>query len=109
MVTHVVFLPSERENDKVGMGVLPIIEAIGSGNPVLPEHEDMEEQLCLLLREVTGTNNASPVRFANIMTSGNLPSSVSGLVGYQWPEYRGPLASGSQTRNVSGLLSLLSI
>ena len=104
----VVFLPGEKVTDKVGLGVLPIIEAIGSGDPVLPGHEDLEEQLCLMLRDLTGTNNVSPQRFANIMASGSLPSSVSGLVSFLWPEYKGPLAGGSRERNVTGLLFFVS-
>ena len=52
-------MPHEREEDKVGLGVLPLLETIGSSNPSLPNHEDLEEQLCLLLRAVVATNNVN--------------------------------------------------
>ena len=31
-------IPSERQEDRVGLGVLPLIESIGSTDPKLPEH-----------------------------------------------------------------------
>ena len=98
-------MPREDENDKVGLGVFPLFEAIGSSNPNLPEHDDVEEQLCLFLRAVTATNNVNKNRFLNLFDQDNFPASASGVIRYMWPEFRGPLgrAPGAQSRSTPGL------
>ena len=55
----VAFLPTEGANDKVGFGHLPLVETVGSTSPKLPETEDLEEQLCRFLRDMTPTNNVA--------------------------------------------------
>ena len=97
-----LLLPSEGRDDKVGLGVLPLIESIGAMDPMLPEHDDLEKQLCLLMCKVTGTNNVNIQRWANLTSEGNFPPSVTGVIQFSWPEYRGPLSQGG-SRNASGL------
>ena len=99
------FMPNESENDRVGLGVFPLLEAIGSFNPNLPEHEEVEEQLCLFLRAVVSTNNVNKQRFRSLLAPENFPASTTGVIRFMWPEFRGPLArtSGGQAGSMSGL------
>ena len=78
------------------------MEGIGSTEPKLPESDEVEEQLCLFLKNVTATNNVAYHRLDNLLEPGNFPSSVSGQVIYSWPNYRGPL-TGSRTRGAPGV------
>ena len=99
------FMPAERPEDKVGLGVLPLLEAIGSTSPCLPEHEDVEEQLCLLLRKIVATNNVNKQRLESLLVPGSFPSSSTGIIRFMWPECQGPVAggSGNQARSTAGL------
>ena len=96
-------MPTERAGDGVGLGHLPLLEAIGSTNPTLPGHDDIEEQLCLFLRLLGLTNNVNQARLYTMLTPGNLPSSVTGTLAFQWPEYRGPMEVQTSQNTVSGL------
>ena len=98
-------LPVEKADDRFGFGHLPMLEAIGSRDPKLPEHEDLEEQLCLFMRKVSGTNKVSPQRLESMLMSENFPSSVTGNVAFMWPEFRGPVEDGQTNvaRNVTGV------
>ena len=89
------FLPLEQETDKVGFGHLPLIEAVGSMEPRIPSNNDLENQLCLFLRSITGTNNLNLQRFRSSILPKNFPSSVTGQVNFQWPAFRGALEEGS--------------
>ena len=100
----VAFLPTEGANDRVGLGHFPLVETVGSTKPKLPETDDLEEQLCSFLRDVTPTNNMVPYHLAKMLTPGNFPSHLNGKILYSWPEYRGPLGGQqSQTRNLTGM------
>ena len=48
----VSLLPTEKEADGFGFGHLPLLEAVGSEEPRLPESNDVDEQLCLFLRSL---------------------------------------------------------
>ena len=95
----VCLLPTKRPDDRVGWGHLPLLEAVGSADPRLPESDDVEEQLCTFMRKVSPTNNVSKQRLGNMLTPGSLPTSTTGMILYSWPEYRGPLTPGSSRIN----------
>ena len=99
-------MPTESEGDGVGLGHLPLLEAIGSTNPTLPSHDDIGEQLCLFLRSLGLTNNVNQARLYTMLSPGNFPSSVTGSLAYQWPEFRGPLEAPTSQNTVTGLLSV---
>ena len=95
--------PTEKESDKAGLGHLPLLEAVGVVEPNLPGHEEVEEQLCLFLISLGLTNNLNQARLSTVLNSGILPTSVTGLLGFIWPEFRGPL--GDQARqSATGML-----
>ena len=98
----VSLLPTEKEADGFGFGHLPLLEAVGSEEPRLPESNDVEEQLCLFLRSLATTNNVAVHRLNAMLSPGNFPERSTGGLPFTWPEYRGPL-SGSSTRNVAGV------
>ena len=100
----VVFLPSERASDKVGLGHLPLFETVGNTDPHLPEHNEVEEELCSFLRDVAPTNNVAPDRLVSMIEPDSFPSRASGHISFWWPEFRGPLTdTRGSTRNVTGL------
>ena len=86
------FIPVERKEDFCGFGHLPLLESVGSADPKMPTSDEIEQQLCLFLRNITATNNVAPHQLDNLMEPRNFPSSVSGMLLYNWPEYRGPLS-----------------
>ena len=100
----IVFLPTERSSDKVGLGHLPLFETVGSTDPHMPEHNEVEEELCSFLRDVAPTNNVAPDRLASMIEPDNFPARASGHISFWWPEFRGPLTdTRGPTRNVTGL------
>ena len=85
------------------------METVGSTDPKMPLSDEVEQQLCLLMKNVTATNNVALNRLENLLQPGNLQSivssSVSGVIIYSWPEYRGPLSNATR---MAGLFIFLS-
>ena len=78
----------------MGLGHPPLMEVIGSASPKLPSHEDIEEQLASFLRGTNPTNNVAPSRIqAMLETADSFPSSATGNIAYEWPEYQGPVTT----------------
>ena len=103
--------PSEDPEDKVGMGHYPILESIGSTAPVFPDPDDVAKQLNRMLRNNHATNNVNGSRLKTILQADTLPSSVTGQIRFEWPEYTGnrPMTTATQ-RNATGyLLSIFQI
>ena len=99
-------LPTEKTDDACGFGHFPLLEGVGSLEPKLPESEEVEEQLCLYLKNVTGTNNVSPNRLESLLEPGTFPTTVTGQVIYSWPDYRGPI-NGNRVRIASGVFHIV--
>ena len=81
------FMPSESKDDKCGFGVLPLLEMIGSTNPEMPESDELEQQLCLLLSNLAPTNNMALHRLESLLQPDSFPASASGVISYSWPVY----------------------
>jgi hypothetical protein len=85
-------LPTEGPRDKIGLGVLPLIEIIGAGRPNFPDHNKVEAEMVTFLRATVGTNNTALSKIEGLLTSADsFPKSASGTVLRDWPEYRGPI------------------
>ena len=85
-------LPTEGPRDKIGLGVLPLIEIIGAGRPNFPDHNKVEAEMVTFLRATVGTNNTALSKIEGLLTSADsFPKSASGTVPRDWPEYRGPI------------------
>ena len=52
-------MPSEQLDDRIGLGVFPLLECIGSMNPKFPEHDLVGLELSKLLRRTSPTNNST--------------------------------------------------
>ena len=99
-------LPTEDVEDGFGLGHLPLLELIGGGVPVLPDHDDLEKELTNFLRAVQATNNVAPPRLLERYTPDGFPSAVSGRVTFEWPAYRGPVGT-APTRPATGERALI--
>ena len=100
-------VPVERPEDKVGLGILPILESIGSSSPVFPEHEEIARQMFDLLRKTTTTNNVNVSRMRVMLQASSFPQTVTGIISYDWPEYTRQQEESSQ-QPATGMSSLLS-
>ena len=100
-------MPMEDPQDKVGLGVYPLLECVGTASPVLPEHEDVARQLCKLLRCNQPCNNVNPARLKGIFESGALPATTTTQVVFEWPEYV-EVGGQASSRNVTGMTMFLS-
>ena len=80
-------VPMERPEDKVGLGTLPLLESVGSGLPKFPSHDDIAAELDQLLRTLHTTNNMNLGRLTNVLEEGALPTTTTGRLDYEWPEY----------------------
>ena len=99
-------IPAEKPDDKVGLGTFPIFESVGTVSPKFPESEDVAEQLSLLLRRLPPTNNVNITRLRTLLQSPSFPTSTTGTVAYEWPEFvRGEALDSAASRGaaVSGL------
>ena len=96
----VKLLPQEEEGDDFGLGHLPLLELVGPGIPVLPDHDDIEAELVAFLRAVQPTNNVALARLEERYSEEGFPAAASGRINYSWPSYRGPVdleATGTAT------------
>ena len=82
-------LPKEQEDNGVGLGHFPLLESIGSVNPMFPSHENIGEELAKFLRGTNPTNNMKPARLQSMLQSGDLLSgTMSGTISFQWPAFQ---------------------
>ena len=102
-------VPAERPEDRVGLGVLPILESIGSASPVFPEHDDIAEQLSNLLRKTAPTNNVNVARMRVMLQTASFSQTPTGPITYEWPEYVRQLGESSQSSQATGMSSLISL
>ena len=51
--------PNESPGDKFGLGVLPLLEVVGAGQPVFPDHNKIEQELVAFLRGKVSTNTTA--------------------------------------------------
>ena len=93
----IALLPAEQKEDKVGLGHLPLVEVIGTTSPKLPSHDDLEEQLAMFLRGTNPTNNVAPSRIQALLEADSFPTTATGNISYEWPEYKGPVSTQRST------------
>ena len=91
----IVLAPTEGPGDKYGLGHLPLLEFIGAGQPVLPDHDKLEEEMVALLRSTAATNNVSLTRLQAVYTDASFPTSTTGAIPMEWPAYRGAVAEAA--------------
>jgi hypothetical protein len=86
-------LPVELPEDKLGLGHLPLVEAIGAGLVVFPDADKFEEESVAILRNVSYTNNVSVERLPGLYDKADTFTTAprAPAVCYEWPEYRGPI------------------
>ena len=99
-------LPQEQEEDNLGLGHLPLLEAVGSGNPVFPEHDSIASEMSAFLRAANPTNNVNPGRMQNIFEGTEPLAKVpTGKVVYEWPEHEASTerARSSSMANPAGM------
>ena len=82
-------LPTEKPSDSVGLGHLPLLESVGATNPVFPEHEAIARELTSFLCSTNPTNNVNPGRLHGIMQAGVLPTTTTGTLSFEWPDFSG--------------------
>ena len=82
-------MPTERLDDKVGLGVFPLLESVGLGmsSTKFPEHGDLGFQLSRFLRQNNPTNNVKLGRMQSLLTSNSFPLATTGTIPFEWPEY----------------------
>ena len=85
------FGPTEEPGDKFGLGHLPLLEVIGAGQPTLPDHDLVEQEMVELMRGLVATNNVLPARLPSLFSEATFPSSTSGSIAMEWAAYRGPV------------------
>ena len=90
-------LPTESQEDQCGFGTFPLIETVGNLNPEMPDSDELEKQLCLLLTKLSPTNNVAVHRLEALLEPDSFPGSTSGIISFSWPEYRGPLTERRNT------------
>ena len=93
------FGPSEEPGDKFGLGHLPLLEVIGAGQPTLPDHDLVEEEMIELLRGLAATNNVVATRLPTLFSEATFPTSTSGSIAMEWPAYRGPVVGEARTES----------
>ena len=88
--------PTESDSEKVGLGHLGLLEMIGAGPGTFPSGDDYEEELTTLLRRVAVTNNVALSRIEALYARPETFTVALRLPkqGFQWMEYRGPVAAG---------------
>ena len=80
-------VPQEQDDDNLGLGHLPLLEAVGSGNPIFPDHDMIAGEMSSLLRATNPTNNVNPGRMRSIFEGSEALAKVpTGKVVYEWPE-----------------------
>jgi len=84
----ILLAPTERPADMYGLGHLPLLQFIGAGQLVLPDHDKMEEEMVALLRSTATTNNVSLARLQAMFTDASFPTSTTGTIPMEWPAYR---------------------
>ena len=98
----VKLLLQEQGRDGFCFGHLPLLELIGPGQRVFPDHDAIEQEMVALLRAVALTNNVASARLAALYTTEGFPSVPTGKISFEWPECRGPAgapgAAGSGPR-----------
>ena len=95
--------PNESPGDKFGLGVLPLLEIVGPGKPIFPNHNKIEEELVSFLRGTVGTNNTALSKIEALLSSpDSFPTHASGTVPRDWPEYRGPIEQRKDTEANTG-------
>ena len=100
-------LPQEKPDDKIGLGIFPLLESVGSGTTKFPTHDAIAVELNNLLRRQHPTNNVNLGRLNHMLQDDVLPSSTTGTVRFDWPEFV-PEEAGAEARaggpqRVSGL------
>ena len=100
-------MPSEQLDDKVGLGVFPLLESIGSMTPKFPEHDLVGVELSKLLRQTNPTNNVKPGRLNSLLQSASFPLTLTGTISFEWPEFV-PLTSTEERRS-AGMSSYFSL
>ena len=99
-------VPAERQEDRVGLGVLPLLESIGSSSPAFPAHEDIAEQLANLLRKTNPPNNVNVARIRVMLQASSFPQTTTSSITYEWPEFTRQQSGSSQPEPVTGMSSL---
>ena len=89
----VLLCPTEQLADKAGLGHLPLLEAIGSGEASYPDTDELEKQLVSFLRASCPTNNVATARVFDLYDRPETFTSSLKTTGFEWPEYRGPFTS----------------
>ena len=90
----ILLAPTEGPADKYGLGHLPLLEYVGAGQPVLPDHDKMEEMVALL-RSTVATNNVGLTRLQAMLSDAPFPTSTTGAIPMEWPAYRGAVAEAA--------------
>ena len=78
-------MPTEDPMDKVGLGHYPLLECIGSVRPVFPDSDNLAKQLTKMLRSNLPTNNVNLTKLRGIFEAGELPTSTTGQLPFEWP------------------------
>ena len=90
---EVDMLPMEQTGDKVGFGILPLIESIGCSTPVFPGHGEVGRELCDFLRGCIPTNNVHANRLPGLLQAESPPSTTTGTLSFEWPAFEGSTES----------------
>ena len=91
-------MPAERVDDKVGLGVFPLLESVGAACPKFPDFDDLGSQLSKLLRMMHPTNNVKLGRMQSLLSSSTFPPATTGTIPFEWPEF----ARGASTAEITG-------
>ena len=91
-------MPAERVDDKVGLGVFPLLESIGAACPKFPDFDDLGSQLSKLLRMMHPTNNVKLGRMQSLLSSSTFPPATTGTIPFEWPEF----VRGASTAEITG-------
>ena len=98
-------LPQEEVGDKVGLGHMPLLESIGSRNPVFPEHDKLARELAAFLRGTHATNNMNMTRLNSVFDSGVFPNTQTGPITFEWPPFQEAQGEESRRESTSGVCS----
>ena len=85
--------PIEGPADQIGH--LLLLEYMGAGQPVLPDHNKMEDEMVEQLRSIVATNNVSLTRLQAMFVNLSFPTSTTGTIPMEWPASRGMVAKAA--------------
>ena len=97
-------LPTEGQEQDLGLEHLPLIEVVGIGAPLLPTHDKLEQSLTTFLQAAVPTNNLSnKTRHSSSLWNNNFLKKAPGTLSFiMWPEYQGLLPEGDTNDSPAG-------